>query len=71
MRVVARLAQIMLGVSIMNTDITPLTEKDAAVTYVRGWNRLDCAEFLKSLAPNAHYASQWVFARGVARRGNI
>ena len=45
----------------MNTEITPLTEKDAAVAYARAWNRLDCTEFVKLLTPDTRYASQWVF----------
>jgi len=44
----------------MNTEI-PFTEKVAAIAYARAWNRFDCAEFLKLLTPDAHYASQWVF----------
>lgn len=38
-----------------------LTELDAATAYARAWNRLDCTQFLELLAPNARYASQWVF----------
>lgn len=33
----------------------------AATAYARAWNRLDCTEFLDLLAPEARYASQWVF----------
>lgn len=39
---------------------TVLTELDAATEYARAWNRLDCTVFLKLLAPDACYASQWV-----------
>ena len=38
-----------------------LTELDAATAYARAWNRLDCKKFLELLAPDANYASQWVF----------
>lgn len=38
-----------------------LTEKDAAIAFARAWNRLDATEFLALLAPDAKYASQWVF----------
>ena len=37
------------------------TELYAATAYACAWNRLDCTEFLELLAPDAHYASQWVF----------
>ena len=39
----------------------PLTELDAATAFARAWNRLDPEAFLDLLAPDAHYASQWVF----------
>lgn len=38
-----------------------LTEKDAATAYARAWHRHDATEFLALLAPDARYASQWVF----------
>lgn len=38
-----------------------LSEKDAATAFARAWNRLDPEPFLTLLAPDAHYASQWVF----------
>lgn len=38
-----------------------MTEKDAAVAYARAWNTLDCGEFLKLLADDCSYASQYVF----------
>ncbi|MEB2348830.1 MAG: nuclear transport factor 2 family protein [Comamonadaceae bacterium] len=38
-----------------------LTEKDAAIAYARAWHRHDATEFLALLAPDARYASQWVF----------
>ncbi|MEN6572369.1 MAG: nuclear transport factor 2 family protein [Anaerolineaceae bacterium] len=37
------------------------SEFDAAEAYARAWNRLDCTEFVELLAPDASYASQWVF----------
>lgn len=41
-------------------DMSVLTELDAATAYAVAWNRLDLTQFLEILAPNAHYASQWV-----------
>ena len=38
-----------------------LTEKEAAIAYARAWNLLDPEPFLALLAPDACYASQWVF----------
>jgi len=38
-----------------------LTEYDAAIAFARAWNRLEPAEFLATLSPDARYASQWVF----------
>lgn len=39
----------------------PLTELAAATAFACAWNRLDPEAFLELLAPDAHYASQWVF----------
>lgn len=39
----------------------PLDELAAATAFARAWNRLDPEPFLELLAPDAHYASQWVF----------
>lgn len=39
----------------------PLTEHAAATAFARAWNRLDPEPLLALLAPDAHYASQWVF----------
>jgi hypothetical protein len=44
----------------MRPERTKLTEADAATAYARAWNRLDPAQFLELLAPDARYASQWV-----------
>lgn len=38
-----------------------LSELDAAKAYAHAWNTLDCTGFLALLAPDAHYASQYVF----------
>lgn len=38
-----------------------LTEEDAAFAFSRAWNRLEPDLFLTLLAPEARYASQWVF----------
>ncbi len=38
-----------------------LTEADAARAFARAWNRLDPADFIAKLMPEARYASQWVF----------
>ena len=36
------------------------SELEAAKAYARAWNLFDCKEFIKLLASDAHYASQWV-----------
>ena len=41
--------------------MTKLTEAIAATAVARAWNRLDSTEFIELLAPDACYASQWVF----------
>lgn len=38
-----------------------VTEDDVFFTFAKAWNRLDPEEFLALLAPEARYASQWVF----------
>ena len=38
-----------------------LTEKGAVFAFAKAWNRLDPEEFLRLLAADAHYSSQWVF----------
>ena len=38
-----------------------LTEGDAVTAFAKAWNRLEPDRFLALLAPNARYASQWVF----------
>ncbi len=45
-----------------NNQDTSLTEKEAATAYARAWNRLDCKDFIKLLAKDAHYASQYVLS---------
>jgi hypothetical protein len=37
------------------------TEDDAVLAFASSWNRLDPDVFLRHLAPDARYASQWVF----------
>lgn len=37
-----------------------ITEKDAAISYAKAWNRLESTDFLALLDDDAHYASQWV-----------
>jgi hypothetical protein len=50
-----------LSLQVNNMDNTEaLTELDAATAYARAWNALDATQFLELLAPDAHYASQWV-----------
>jgi len=50
-----------LGVKDVNAEYPGvLTELAAATAYATAWNRLDCAEFLKLLASDAHFTSQWV-----------
>ena len=43
-----------------NNEPENLTQKEAATAYARAWNRLDCTDFLKLLAEDAHYSSQMV-----------
>lgn len=38
-----------------------VTEKDAAISYARAWNRLDPEHFLSLLTEHTVYESQWVF----------
>jgi len=38
-----------------------LTEKDAAMSYIKTWSSFDCTDFLNLLADDACYESQWVF----------
>ena len=38
-----------------------LTEEDAVFAFAKAWNRLEPGGFLLLLAPDARYASQWVF----------
>ena len=38
-----------------------LTEEDAVFAFAKAWNRLEPNGFLALLAPDARYASQWVF----------
>ncbi|MDR2689743.1 MAG: hypothetical protein LBB76_08315 [Azoarcus sp.] len=38
------------------------TEEEAALAFAKAWNHLDPEGFLALLAPDAQYASQWVFA---------
>ena len=37
------------------------TEEDAVFAFAKAWNRLEPDGFLALLAPDARYASQWVF----------
>ena len=41
--------------------MSELTEEDAVITFAKAWNRLEPGGFLALLAPDARYASQWVF----------
>jgi hypothetical protein len=47
--------------------MTQLTEAMAANAFAKAWNRLDPTEFIELLAPDARYASQWVFEELVGR----
>lgn len=38
-----------------------VTEDDVVFTFAKAWNRLDPEEYLALLAPEARYASEWVF----------
>ena len=42
-------------------QMNELTEEKAAYLFARAWNRLNPEDFLALLAPDARYASQWVF----------
>ena len=44
-----------------------LSELDAAIAYASAWNTLDRTRFVSLLAPNARYASQYVFDELVGR----
>lgn len=39
-----------------------LTETEAVLAFAKAWNRLEPEQFLALLAPDACYASQWVFS---------
>ena len=41
--------------------MTDLTEDDVVFAFAKAWNRLEHDGFLALLAPEARYASQWVF----------
>lgn len=41
--------------------MTDLTEDDVVFAFAKAWNRLEPDGFLALLAPEARYASQWVF----------
>ena len=41
--------------------MTTLTEENAVFAFAKAWNRLVPDGFLDLLAPDARYASQWVF----------
>ena len=57
----------MIGDGVEDRAMTQLTEAMAATAFARAWNRLDPSEFLELLAPDARYASQWVFEELVSR----
>jgi hypothetical protein len=39
-----------------------LTEYDAAIAYAEAWNTLDCTRFIRLLASDAEYASQYTYS---------
>ena len=41
--------------------MTDLTQEDVVFAFAKAWNRLEPDGFLALLAPEARYASQWVF----------
>jgi hypothetical protein len=52
--------------AVSSPDITEkitnaLTEEEVVVAFAKAWNRLEPDAFLALLAPDARYASQWVF----------
>ena len=48
--------------------MTPLTEAMAATAFARAWNRLSPTEFIELLAPDARYASHWVFEELIGKK---
>lgn len=42
-------------------NMTDLTQEDVVFAFAKAWNRLEPDGFLALLAPEARYASQWVF----------
>jgi len=51
----------------MNRKIN--SEKEAAISFAKAWNRLDCKDFIELLADDAHYASQYVFKELTSKEG--
>ena len=51
----------------ISSGLTPLTEAMAATAYARACNRFNPGEFIKLLAPDCRYASQWVFDELIGR----
>lgn len=47
--------------------MTKLTEAMAAEAFALAWNQLDPTVFVDLLAPDARYASQWVFEELIGR----
>ena len=41
--------------------MTDVTEEEVVFAFAKAWNRLEPEGFLALLAPDARYASQWVF----------
>ena len=41
--------------------MTTLTQEKVVFAFAKAWNRLEPDGFLELLAPDARYASQWVF----------
>ncbi len=41
--------------------MTDVTEEEVVFAFAKAWNRLEPDGFLALLAPDARYASQWVF----------
>ena len=52
----------------MQNEHNKLTEKDAAIAYAKAWNNLDCSDFIKLLAGDAHYASQYVLEEQTSKK---
>ena len=52
----------------MNKPNFTLTEKDTAIAYAKAWHNLDYSDFIKFLADDAHYVSQYVLEEQTSKK---